>query len=370
MFSRLSGLVLVPLIATSTLATTTADANRSEQVTSTSIQQQQSSVTQELSDAIKLQIESVKLYKEGRFEEALPLAKRVLTIRKKLLPANDPLLADSLGNVAMLYLARKKFDDADSLLQRSLGIYEQTPGTNALVLAKTLDSLGHVRLFKGDIREAERYYLRALSVKEKALSPDHEEILYSLNNLVDFHVSNRDYKVANEMLQRIIDIKERKLGDSDTQVGRLLERMACLMYRNKQNAEAEQVEARANHILYSALANMPDPIELPHQVVACKLINNPRPDFVSIARNKRFSGVLKIDVAVEADELGNVTKARLISVDSAYKSVAEEAARQAKLRPTIVDGRPVKVEGVISHQFMATTRTVIVAVPSSGINRP
>jgi tetratricopeptide (TPR) repeat protein len=370
MISRFSGLVLVPLIATSTFATAPAGVSWREQVQrSTFIEQQQSSTGQELSDAVKLTLEAVKLYKEGKFEEAIPLAKRVLKINEQLLPANDPILADSLGNLAMLYVARKKFDDADSLLQRALGIYEQTPGTNALVLAKTLDSLGHVRLFKGDIREAEKYYLRALAAKEQALSPDHDEILYSLNNLVDFHLSNKDYGAANEKLQRIISIKERKLGDSDTQVGRLLERMACLMYRNKQNAEAEKVEARANHILYSKLATMPDPIELPHQVLACKLINNPRPDFVSVARARRFSGTLILDVAVETDEAGNVKTARLISGDPAYKSVVEKAARNAKLRPTIVDGQGVKVEGVIRHQFMATTRTVIVAVPSSGINR-
>lgn len=372
MFSRFSGLVLVPLIAASTLfATTPAGASWREQVQpSTFIERQQSSTGQELSDAAKLTLEAVKLYREGKFEEAIPLAKRVLKINERLLPANDPILADSLGNLAVLYIAMKKFGDADSLLQRALGIYEQTPDTNALVLAKTLDSMGHVRLFKDDIREAEKYYLRALAVKEKTLSPDHEEILFSLQNLVDFHVSNKDYAAANEMLQRIISIKERKLGGSDTQVGRLLERMACLMYKNKQNAEAEKVEARANHILYSSLATMPDPIELPRQVVLCKLINNPRPDFVSLARTRRFSGTLKLDVAVETDEAGNVTKARLISGDPAFKSVVEEAARNAKLRPTIVDGRGVKVEGVISHQFMAMTRTVLVASPSSGINRP
>ena len=371
MFSRFSGLVLVPVIATSTFATTAADSSRREQIQPfTSIEQQQGPTNQDSIEAAKLEPEVVKLYKEGKFEEAIPIAKRVLKIREQLLPANDPLIADSLGNLAMLYMARKKFGDADSLLQRALAIYEQTPGTNDLVLAKTLDSLGHVRLFKGDIRNAEKYYLRALAAKEQALSPDHDEILYSLNNLVDFHLSNKDYAAATEMLRRIISIKERKLGDSDTQVGRLLERMACLMYRNKQDTEAEKVEARANHILYSKLATMPDPIELPHQVVACKLINNPRPDFVSLARARRFSGTLKLDVAVETDEAGNVKKAKLISGDPAYKSVVEEAARSAKLRPTIVDGRGVKVEGVISHQFMATTRTVLVAVPSSGINRP
>ena len=361
MISRLLVLVLVSLIATSTFASTPPNARTREFIhPATRSEQQESSTAQESTDAAKLELQVVKLYKEGKFDEAIPLAKQVLKIREQQLPANDPLVADSLGNLAMLYLARKKFDDAESLLQRALGIYEQTPGANALVLAKTLDSLAHVRLFKSDIREAEKYYMRALAAKEKALSPDHEEILYSLNNLVDFHLTNKDYAPAIAMLQRIVSIKERKLGDSDTQVGRLLERMACLMYKNKDNDEAEKTEARANHILYSALVTMPDAIELPHQVFSCKLINNPRPDFVSIARSRRFSGTIKMDVAVETDEAGNVTAARLVGGDPAYKSVAEKAARGAKLRPTIVDGRPVRVGGVISHQFMTKTSTVIV----------
>ncbi len=364
MTSRFPRLFLVPLLATFLSAATPAKVPSRGQVhPSTAIEQQESSSSQELTHAAKLEIEVVKLYKEGKFEEAIPIAKQVLKIREQLLPANDPLLADSLGNLAMLYMARKKFDDAESRLLRALVIYEQTPGTNALVLAKTLDSLAHVSLFKTDIRAAEKYYRRALSEKEKAFSPDHEEILYSLNTLVDFHVTNKDYAAANEMLQRIISIKERKLGDSDTQVGRLLERMACLMFKNKQNAEAEKVEARANHILYSALAPMPDPIELPFQVFACKVINNPPPDFASVARMQRFSGTVKMDVAVESDEVGNITSAKLVGGDPAFRSVAEKAARKVKLRPTIVDGRGVKVEGVISYGFRATTRTVVVAVP-------
>ncbi len=77
-----------------------------------------------------------------------------------------------------------------------------------------------------------------------------------------------------------------------------------------------------------------------------------------------------MDIAIETDEAGNVTAARLIGGDPAFKSVAESAALSAKLRPTIVDGRPVKVEGVISHMFMSTTRTVLVAAPGPGVGRP
>ncbi len=74
-----------------------------------------------------------------------------------------------------------------------------------------------------------------------------------------------------------------------------------------------------------------------------------------------------MDIAVETDEAGNVTAARYVGGDPAFKSVAERAAREAKLRPTIVDGRGVRVEGVISHMFMGMTRTVLVPV---GPGRP
>jgi hypothetical protein len=368
MISIFPGLFLVPLIATSISSSNPPDKHpRKPLHASTTIEQQESPTTQELTEAGKIELEVVRLYKEGKYEEAMPLAKRVVKTRERLLPANDPRLADGMSNLAMLYLARKKFDDAESLFQRALAIYEQNPAGSGLLLANTLDSLAHVRLFKRDIRGAEKFYMRALEVKEKTLSPDHEEILYSLNRLVDFHAGNGDYGAANSMLKRMISIKEQKLGDSDTQVGRLLERMACLMYRDRRNAEAEQVEARANHILYSGLASTADPIHLPNQVFSCKLINNPRPDFVSVAKARRTSGQLTMDVAVETDEAGNVTSARFIGGDPAFKSVAEKAALNAKLRPTIVDGRAVRVEGVISHQFMTMTRTVMVAVPAGGM---
>jgi tetratricopeptide (TPR) repeat protein len=312
------------------------------------------------SDPAKLELEVVKLYKAGKYDEAAPLAKRVLKIREASLPANDPLLADSMGNLAMIYLAKGKLDDAGSLLKRALSIYEQSPEKNAFVMAKTLDSLASVRLFKSDVKKAEEFSLKSLSIKEKTLNSDHEEILSSLKNLANLYSDHREYAKAAAMLQRIISLKEQKLGDSDTQVGRLLERRACLMYQANDKVEAEKVEARANHILYSDLATKPEPIELPKQAFLCKLINNPRPDFISIVQARRFPGQITMDVAVETDEAGNVTSARLIGGDPAFKSVAESAARAAKLRPTIVDGRGVKVEGVISHMFMSTTRTVLV----------
>lgn len=371
MISRLSDLVLVPLVATSIFAAIETGARPRGQAQPTALAEQKvNSTSQELADAAALDEEIVKLYDQAKFDEAIPLAKRVLKTREKLLPANDPLLAFSASNLAALYVAKMKFGDAEPLFKRALTIYEEKPEGKAFHLAKTLDSLGTVRLFKSDVKRAEEFYLRALSIKEKVFNVDHEEILSSRINLAELYARQREYAKATAMLRRVIFIKEQKLGKSDTQVGRLLERMACLLYRNNETTEAEKVEARANHILYSDLAIKPEPIWLPNEVFSCKLINNPRPDFISVARTLRFKGSTKMDVAVETDEAGNVKAARFTSGDPAFKSVAEKAALKAKLRPTIVDGRAMKVEGVISHQFMTTTRTVMIAVPGNVIGGP
>src|SRR5688572_5359076 len=106
MISRFSSFVLVLLIIASLSATTPAVVHFRGQVQpSPAFPQQESSPGQDLTDAGKLELEVVKLYKEGKYEEALPLARQVLKIREQLLPANDPLVADSLGSLAMLYVA-------------------------------------------------------------------------------------------------------------------------------------------------------------------------------------------------------------------------------------------------------------------------
>jgi hypothetical protein len=121
---------------------------------------------------------------------------------------------------------------------------------------------------------------------------------------------------------------------------------------------------RANNILYRESATKPEPVVLSNDAVLCKLVTNPRPDYASVARGRRFPSPVKLAVEIETDEAGNVTTTRFIGYDPSFKSIVEKAAMGAKLRPTIVDGRAVKVKGVIAHEFFTMTRTVL--VPAMG----
>ena len=137
-----------------------------------------------------------------------------------------------------------------------------------------------------------------------------------------------------------------------------------LATRNREDAEAQKVEARANDILYQGRT---EPVELSEAFLGCKLIRNPYPKYPAAAR--RITGARVILVKVEADETGRVTSARMISGEQAFRDASEQAAMSAQLRPTIIAGRPVKVTGVIKYQFM-TGSSIMIVGPVPGGRRP
>jgi Tetratricopeptide repeat len=58
---------------------------------------------EEIIAADQLNQQVIKLYNQGKYEEAIPLAKRILAIREKILGENHPSFAASLNNLALLY---------------------------------------------------------------------------------------------------------------------------------------------------------------------------------------------------------------------------------------------------------------------------
>jgi TonB family protein len=80
-----------------------------------------------------------------------------------------------------------------------------------------------------------------------------------------------------------------------------------------------------------------------------KAISLPRPDYPADAKAAGAEGAVFIQVTV--DEMGNVTEARAISGPKMLMEVAVRAAFQAKFSPTLLQGEPVKVTGVIVYNF-------------------
>jgi protein TonB len=80
------------------------------------------------------------------------------------------------------------------------------------------------------------------------------------------------------------------------------------------------------------------------------VISKPAPPYPRIAVATRIQGTVNVEILI--DEEGRVVSARAVDGHAVLRTAAEQAARQARFTPTILGGRPVKVSGVITYNFV------------------
>ena len=81
-----------------------------------------------------------------------------------------------------------------------------------------------------------------------------------------------------------------------------------------------------------------------------KAISKPQPPYPPIAKAARASGTVTVQVTV--DETGSVVSAEAVSGHPLLRPAAVAAAKQAKFAPTLQDGKPVRVSGVLTYNFV------------------
>jgi len=77
--------------------------------------------------------------------------------------------------------------------------------------------------------------------------------------------------------------------------------------------------------------------------------NLPMPVYPELAKRARTTGVVTVEVVIDAT--GKVIAAKAVKGPSMLHQAAERAATQARFSPTLLSGQPVKVAGVINYNF-------------------
>lgn len=90
-------------------------------------------------------------------------------------------------------------------------------------------------------------------------------------------------------------------------------------------------------------------------VLNSKAVNLVTPSFPAAARAVGAGGAVTVQVTI--DEEGNVVSAVAVSGHPLLRQASEKAARESKFTPTLLQGQPVKVTGIIVYNF------VVPAVP-------
>ncbi len=87
------------------------------------------------------------------------------------------------------------------------------------------------------------------------------------------------------------------------------------------------------------------------RVLNGRALSLPKPGYPAIARGARVEGTVAVQVVIS--EEGNVIAAQVRSGHPLLFATTIEAARRATFSPTLLDGKPVKVAGVITYAFVA-----------------
>lgn len=298
----------------------------------------------EVTEAAKLAVEAAQLYQQGKYKEALPLAKRCLQIREKVFGPSDDALRIALNNLAQVYMALGKYENAEPLYERLIKSYEESAPADPR-LVRALQALGRIEFFAGEQGQSERLFVRSLELTEKAYAADGPEVASAASYLAEYYQSVGNFKKAEPLFQRIFAITEQHTPGGDSEEYRQArDRYACVLYKTGQEEQAREVERRSTLL-------GPGSTPIAGQVINGRAISLPRPPYPDEARTVRASGTVTVRVVI--DETGKVIRACAVHGPSILMRASELAAFNAVFSPTKLSGQPVKVTGMITYNFVA-----------------
>jgi CHAT domain-containing protein/tetratricopeptide (TPR) repeat protein len=188
-----------------------------------------------------------------KYGEALPMAKRALTLAEAKHGPSDAEVGFSLHNLALILEAQGLLAEAVPLYERALPIREKDLGTDNIEAGQILNNLAAIYQIQGRYADAEPFYKRAISIFENALGPDHAAVATGLNNLAEVYKELGRYAEAEPLLKRSLATREKALGLDHPDVGKSLNNLAVLYIQLGRAPESEPLYRRAVEIAEHAL---------------------------------------------------------------------------------------------------------------------
>ncbi|NXF86773.1 NPHP3 protein, partial [Eubucco bourcierii] len=214
----------------------------------------------------------------GLLSQAVAPLQRSLEIRETALDPDHPRVAQSLHQLAGVYVQWKKFGSAEQLYKQALEISENAYGAEHPRVARELDALATLyqkqnkyeqaeqlrkKSFrirqkaarrKGSLRGFALLRQRALQLEELTLGKDTPDNARTLNELGVLYYLQNNLETAELFLKRSLEMRDRVLGPEHPDCAQSLNNLAALYNEKKHYDKAEELYERALDIRRRALA--------------------------------------------------------------------------------------------------------------------
>lgn len=206
-----------------------------------------------LREAERLNGELMKLGNQGRFRDAVPIAKQVLAIRQEILGENHADTAQSLNNLGSLLQAQVDYAAARQCFEQALKIRRKVLGEEHPDTATSLNKLGYLLYSQGDYAVARPYYEAALKINKKVLGDEHPDTATLFNNLAALLIAQGDNSPARLYHEQALKIRRKVLGEGHPDTANSLNNLGNLLDSQGDYATARPYLEQALKIRKKAL---------------------------------------------------------------------------------------------------------------------
>lgn len=323
----------------------------------------------EAAEADRLNAQFLKLYREGKYDEAVPVAKRVVELREKALGGEDLKVAYALSNLANAYVRKGDRKESEPLFERALAIAEKRGAAETDFAADLNTQLGLLQVNAGSYKEGEPFLRRVLEIKEKVHGADSARVAPALLNLADVNFLRGRPEEAHALLDRALDILGRPPYAKDSETAKRLKNYFCplmglgpaankelrdrlgkVIRRLEEPLKAAEYEKEEEERAARAASGEEGKRVVEGSVLNGRAISKPQPSYPNAAKQQGVAGTVVVEILV--DEEGKVVKAEALCGHPLIAKAAIEAALKARFTPTLLSGLPVKVSGVITYNFV------------------
>ncbi len=184
----------------------------------------------------------------GRYDEAEPLLKRSLALRRQVFGPGSLEVAESLEHLAGLRNERSDRAGAESHLREALAIRRRRLGDGDLAVATTLNALGRTLAEKGVSPDAApeiaALHEEALAIARHVEGPEGLTVAETLLALADLRRAQGSYAGAENLFLEGLAVEQKVLGDRDPRLARDRSRLADTLVESGKFKEAETIFRR------------------------------------------------------------------------------------------------------------------------------
>ena len=185
------------------------------------------------------------LIETNRPAEAIPVHRKIIAITEKKFGPNHMAVAAALHNLGSMLNGANRQSEAEPFLRRALAIVEKRLGRNHPTVATILNTLAVLLENTNRMAEGERLLRRALAIDQNSRRADDPIIALRLNTLVQFLQDTNRLAEAEPLLRRAIAIYEKNRKPNDPTLAIELNNLALLLEDLKRPGEAEPLLRRA-----------------------------------------------------------------------------------------------------------------------------